>query len=202
MATSTLPTADTATDTFPINGTDYIEFYVGNAKQASLYYRAAFGFQLVAYRGPETGVRDRASYLLQQGKIRFVLTSPIRADLSGEAAPPVPPVQVPAPSALVITASDAAAAGVRADASGPLVAERLARLGFVVERALVPDERARISAAIAEGAEEAVLNALFNARSVTTDPGRHGDTPFPLERLDELTEAATARARGARRRRS
>ena len=72
-------------DTFPINGTDYIEFWVGNAKQASQFYRAAFGFHLVAYRGPETGVRDRASYLLQQEKIRFVLTTPIRPDLSDEA---------------------------------------------------------------------------------------------------------------------
>ncbi|HEY2026495.1 MAG TPA: 4-hydroxyphenylpyruvate dioxygenase [Gemmatimonadaceae bacterium] len=72
-------------DTFPINGTDYIEFYVGNAKQASHYYRAAFGFQLVGYRGPETGTRDRASYLLQQGKIRFVLTTAIRPDLSVDA---------------------------------------------------------------------------------------------------------------------
>jgi 4-hydroxyphenylpyruvate dioxygenase len=76
MATQTKPAAPTpATDVFPINGTDYIEFYVGNAKQASHYYRAAFGFQLVAYRGPETGTRDRASYVLQQGKIRFVLTT-------------------------------------------------------------------------------------------------------------------------------
>ncbi|GLC27691.1 4-hydroxyphenylpyruvate dioxygenase [Roseisolibacter agri] len=74
-----------AHDTFPINGTDYIEFYVGNAKQASHYYRAAFGFNLVAYRGPETGVRDRASYVLQQDKIRFVLTTPIRPDASDEA---------------------------------------------------------------------------------------------------------------------
>jgi 4-hydroxyphenylpyruvate dioxygenase len=77
MATQTLPTAETAHDAFPINGTDYVEFYVGNAKQASHYYRAAFGFQLAAYRGPETGVRDRASYLMQQGKIRFVLTTPL-----------------------------------------------------------------------------------------------------------------------------
>ena len=69
-------------DTFPINGTDYIEFYVGNAKQAAHYYRSAFGFQFVAYRGPETGVRDRASYLLQQDKIRFLLTTAIRPDLS------------------------------------------------------------------------------------------------------------------------
>ncbi len=74
MGTQALPEAP-GTDTFPINGTDYLEFFVGNAKQASLYYRAAFGFQLVGYRGPETGVRDRASYLLVQDKLRFVLTS-------------------------------------------------------------------------------------------------------------------------------
>jgi 4-hydroxyphenylpyruvate dioxygenase len=77
MATLTAPAATEPHDTFPINGTDYIEFYVGNAKQSSLYYRAAFGFQLIGYRGPETGVRDRASYLLQQDKIRLVLTTPI-----------------------------------------------------------------------------------------------------------------------------
>ena len=85
MATSTLELATPVKDTFPINGTDYIEFYVGNAKQASVYYRAAFGFQLVAYRGPETGCRDRASYLLQQGKIRFVFTTAIRPELSPDA---------------------------------------------------------------------------------------------------------------------
>jgi 4-hydroxyphenylpyruvate dioxygenase len=85
MHTETLAAPATTGDTFPINGTDYIEFWVGNAKQASHYYRAAFGFQLVGYRGPETGVRDRASYLLQQDKIRFVLTTPIRPDLSDEA---------------------------------------------------------------------------------------------------------------------
>ena len=79
MATATLPTADTVVDAFPINGTDYIEFWVGNARQAALYYRAAFGFELVGYRGPETGTRDRASYLLQQDKVRFVLTTPIRS---------------------------------------------------------------------------------------------------------------------------
>jgi len=76
MATQALPTTDRSTaDPFPINGTDYVEFYCGNAKQASHYYRAAFGFRLVGYRGPETGVRERASYLLEQGKVRFVLTS-------------------------------------------------------------------------------------------------------------------------------
>ena len=68
------------TDFLPLNGTDYIEFYVGNAKQAAHYYRSAFGMKLVAYRGPETGTRDRASYLVQQNKIRFVLTTPIRPE--------------------------------------------------------------------------------------------------------------------------
>jgi 4-hydroxyphenylpyruvate dioxygenase len=71
-------------DTFPINGTDYIEFWVGNARQSALYYRAAMGFKLVGYRGPETGVRDRASYLLEQGKIRFILTTALGPD--GEVA--------------------------------------------------------------------------------------------------------------------
>src|SRR5215208_5459158 len=85
MQTETITAPAATGDTFPINGTDYIEFYVGNAKQASHFYCAAFGFQLVGYRGPETGVRDRASYLLQQGKIRFVLTTAIREDLSPEA---------------------------------------------------------------------------------------------------------------------
>src|SRR5690348_4386617 len=75
MEAETLAAVTTPTDTFPINGTDLVEFYVGNAKHASPYYRAAFGFQLVAYRGPETGIRDRASYLLQQNKTRLVLTT-------------------------------------------------------------------------------------------------------------------------------
>ena len=56
-----------------------MEFYVGNARQAAYFYRAAFGMRLVAYAGPETGQRDRASYVVQQGKIRFVLTTPLRS---------------------------------------------------------------------------------------------------------------------------
>ena len=67
-------------DFLPINGTDYIEFYVGNAKQTSLFYQHCMGFELVAYAGPETGVRDRASYVLKQDKIRFVLTSSLHKD--------------------------------------------------------------------------------------------------------------------------
>src|ERR1700740_564593 len=66
-------------DFLPLKGTDHVEFYVGNARQAAYYYRVAFGMSLVAYAGPETGQRDRASYVLQQGKVRFVLTTPLRS---------------------------------------------------------------------------------------------------------------------------
>jgi len=69
-----------AQDFLPINGTDHIELYVGNAKQAAHYYQHAFGFELIAYAGPETGVRDRASYVLQQHKIRVVLTTSLQKD--------------------------------------------------------------------------------------------------------------------------
>jgi 4-hydroxyphenylpyruvate dioxygenase len=70
---------DTAeADFLPIHGTDHLEFYVGNAKQAAYFYRASMGFNLVAYRGPETGTRDRVSYVLEQNKIRFVLTTPLQ----------------------------------------------------------------------------------------------------------------------------
>src|SRR5690242_1065049 len=64
-------------DFLPLNGTDYVEFYAGNARQAAHYYRTAFGFRFAAYRGPETGTRDCASYVLIQNKIRFVLTTPL-----------------------------------------------------------------------------------------------------------------------------
>lgn len=67
-------------DFLPILGTDHIEFYVGNARQAALFYQHCMGFECVAYAGPETGVKDRASYVLQQDKIRFVLTTALRAD--------------------------------------------------------------------------------------------------------------------------
>ncbi len=69
-----------ASDFLPINGTDYVEFYVGNAKQAAHFYKTAFGFQSLAYRGLETGCRDRTSYVLQQGRIRLVLTTPFDPD--------------------------------------------------------------------------------------------------------------------------
>jgi len=69
-----------AQDFLPINGTDFIEFYVGNAKQAAHFYKSAFGFQSEAYAGPETGVRDRASYVLRQNKIRLIFTSALRSD--------------------------------------------------------------------------------------------------------------------------
>jgi 4-hydroxyphenylpyruvate dioxygenase len=72
------PEVETAKDFLPLNGTDHVEFYVGNARQAAYFYRLAFGMSLVAYAGPETGQRDIASYVLQQGKIRFVLTTPLK----------------------------------------------------------------------------------------------------------------------------
>jgi len=72
---------DTETKDFlPLNGTDHVEFYVGNAKQSAHFYKTAFGFKTVAYAGPETGLRDRASYVLQQGKIRLILTTPLKSD--------------------------------------------------------------------------------------------------------------------------
>jgi 4-hydroxyphenylpyruvate dioxygenase len=76
----TAPAKAAPHDTFPINGTDYIEFYVGNAKQSAQYYQSAWGHKLIGYCGPETGVRDRASYLLEQDKLRFVLTSALGPD--------------------------------------------------------------------------------------------------------------------------
>lgn len=69
-----------AQDFLPLLGTDYVEFYVGNAKQAAHYYKTAFGFQSLAYAGLETGLKDRASYVLAQDKIRIVLTTPLHSD--------------------------------------------------------------------------------------------------------------------------
>ena len=69
-----------AQDFLPIMGTDYVEFYVGNAKQAAHYYKTAFGYQSVAYAGLETGLRDRTSFVIGQDKIRIVLTSPLNSN--------------------------------------------------------------------------------------------------------------------------
>ncbi len=80
ILTKPAPTTAPVTDSFPINGTDHLEFYVGNAKQSALYYQAAMGFQVVAYAGPETGLRDRASYVLEQNKVRLVLTSALHPE--------------------------------------------------------------------------------------------------------------------------
>lgn len=67
------------TDFLPLQGTDYVEFYVGNAKQAAHFYITAFGFQPLAYAGPETGLKDRASYAVRQNKLTLVLTTPLRS---------------------------------------------------------------------------------------------------------------------------
>ncbi|QEC44271.1 4-hydroxyphenylpyruvate dioxygenase [Pseudobacter ginsenosidimutans] len=82
MSTLTAVNANNETniDFLPLQGTDYVEFYVGNAKQAAHYYKTAFGFQSLAYAGPETGVKDRASYAVRQDKLTFVFTTPLRAN--------------------------------------------------------------------------------------------------------------------------
>jgi 4-hydroxyphenylpyruvate dioxygenase len=82
MQTETLnKTAQTAQPDFlPLQGTDYVEFYVGNAKQAAHFYKTAFGFQSLAYAGPETGMKDKVSYVIRQDKLTFVLTTPLRPD--------------------------------------------------------------------------------------------------------------------------
>lgn len=82
MIDTTFADAPTSADTdfLPINGTDYIEFYVGNAWQAAHFYASAFGFQIIGYRGLETGSRQATSFLLKQDKIRFVLTSALTPD--------------------------------------------------------------------------------------------------------------------------
>src|SRR5207237_7589722 len=69
-----------ADDFMPLDGWDHVELWVGNAKQAAYFYERALGFACTAYAGPETGVRDRASYVLEQGEIRFVVTSALRGD--------------------------------------------------------------------------------------------------------------------------
>ena len=78
METMTMPQQATANtvDFLPLGGTDYVEFYVGNAKQAAHFYKTAFGFQSLAYAGPETGVKDKVSYVIRQNKLTFVLTTP------------------------------------------------------------------------------------------------------------------------------
>lgn len=74
-----IATTSTTVDFLPLEGTDYVEFYVGNAKQAAHYYMSAFGFQALAYAGPETGIKDRVSYVVRQHKLTFVLTTALRS---------------------------------------------------------------------------------------------------------------------------
>ncbi len=73
-------------DTFPIKRIDHVRFFVGNARQSAYFYRNAFGFDVVAYAGLETGSRDEAGYVLRQGDITFVLASPLRPDHPGYSA--------------------------------------------------------------------------------------------------------------------
>jgi 4-hydroxyphenylpyruvate dioxygenase len=73
------PETSPATDAFPVEGVDHVHFVVGNAKQAAHYYSTAFGMTVTAYRGPETGARDLASYVLESGSARFVVTAAVHA---------------------------------------------------------------------------------------------------------------------------
>jgi len=74
------PRSSVEPDFLPLQGTDYVEFYVGNAKQAAHFYKTALGFQSLAYAGPETGTKEKASYVIRQNKLTFVLTTPLRPD--------------------------------------------------------------------------------------------------------------------------
>ena len=82
LAADTRKQQAASTDFLPLQGTDYVEFYVGNAKQVAHYYKSAFGFQSVAYSGPETGVKDKVSYVVRQNKLTFVFTTALRPDHS------------------------------------------------------------------------------------------------------------------------
>jgi 4-hydroxyphenylpyruvate dioxygenase len=76
---STTTAQPAISDFLPLQGTDYVEFYVGNAKQAAHFYKTAFGFQSLAYAGPETGIKDRVSYVVRQHKLTFMFTTPLRS---------------------------------------------------------------------------------------------------------------------------
>jgi 4-hydroxyphenylpyruvate dioxygenase len=80
MLTASQSSSTAEKDVLPIQGTFYVEFYVGNARQAAFFYHYVFGFDIIGYRGPETGHRESASYLIAQNKLRFILTSPLRSD--------------------------------------------------------------------------------------------------------------------------
>ena len=108
--------ADTVAAEAPaITGTDHVEIWAGNARQAAHYYRSAFGFNVVAYAGPETGVRDRSSYVLEQGRVRLVVTAPLQPD--GEVAEHVR-LHGDGVKAIALATHDAAAAHAAALARG------------------------------------------------------------------------------------
>ena len=79
-ATEARKSSAASTDFLPLQGTDYVEFYVGNAKQAAHFYKTAFGFQSIAYSGPETGVKDKVSYVVRQNKLTFVFTTALKPE--------------------------------------------------------------------------------------------------------------------------
>src|SRR3954467_2284989 len=88
--TETRPASRPAADFMPLHGIDHVELWVGNAKQAAYFFTRAYGFTEVAYAGLETGVRDRTSHVLEQGRVRLVLTGTLRSgtDIAAHHAPP------------------------------------------------------------------------------------------------------------------
>src|ERR1700749_3349462 len=80
ISAATIHKSSSDSDFLPLQGTDYVEFYVGNAKQAAHFYRSAFGFQALAYSGPETGNRESVSYVVRQNNLTFVFTTALRQD--------------------------------------------------------------------------------------------------------------------------
>src|SRR3569833_4122847 len=83
--TQMMESATETVDVFPVKGVDYLQFLVGNAKQAAHYYSTAFGMTCVAYRGPEHGYRDHAEYVLVSGSARFLITGAVHANAPGAA---------------------------------------------------------------------------------------------------------------------
>ncbi len=165
------PAEPTSTDEFPILGTDHLEFYVGNAKQAATYYQATFGYRLVAYRGPEIGERDTVSYVLQQGEIRLVLTGAVKPNhpVANFVAKHGDGVRV-----LALQVEDARAAYARATQRG-------------AESVFVPEERADVGGRVVVASIKTYGDTIhtFVERSDYTGPFLPGyieaSSPFPVE---------------------
>ncbi len=157
MAIETPASEATANLAFPeLLGTDHVELYVGNARQAAYFYSRAFGFTVIAYGGPETGIRDRASYVLEQGKVRIVLTSPLGPEghiaqhiaLHGDGVRAIA-LRVHDAEAAYLAATSRGATGIQepttvSDRSGSLTYATIATYGDTVHHFIARDDYAGI----------------------------------------------------------